>query len=448
MSNGKFMFKRFLLVLLVLQSSLAADLRPFVKHIEAINADEVTLANGMKVVLKKTTFDKDEIYIRVSAPKGYVYLAENLRPAAKNLHEILWESGIGSRTGDQLSVDLFEKGLELSFEIGPAERYIEGEGRSDASNVLLQLIHDLFLVTHIDPKQLSLVKDRLKESVERRACDVSCQFDAFFYRVNTLGYRPLEQIPVSAIDLITVENFQKVLMGAFQDPSEFVAVIVGDFETDAMLGLVEKTLGAIPVTKRPNIWTEPPILSFPKGTETNTLPQNVTHETLTRISFPINEPINETNIRVLDLLTETIEVRLREELMERYRNLYSLDVSYEFPLYPFMDRPWITIQYRSDKGNTQVLTQLILDQLKELKTKGISDDDLAAAEVLKNQSDDYWNSDNQFWLATLSQYYMMGWDKERIVKNYSENKVEKEQVVNALRTYFPIDNYTIVTGGS
>lgn len=402
----------------------------------------------MKVVLKQTKFDPDEIYLRIAAPRGYVYLPEKLRPAAQSLHEIIWESGIGTMTGDELSVFLFEEGVDLNFEIAPAERYIEGEGRAETAPVLFRLIQDLFLVNRIEPDQLPKIRDRLKQSIERQSCDLSCRFDKLFYQVNTLSYAPLEKTPSSAIDLITLENAQKVLHGAFHDPSEFVAVIVGDFALDSMLALVEKTLGAIPVAKRTNIWTEPPVLTFPTGQETKSFPQAPDAEILTRVSFPITATINETNIRVLDLLTETIEARLKEELNKRYRKPYSLDVSYEFPLYPFMDKPWMTIQFRSEKLSSEVLTQVILDQLKDLKTNGLKDDDLAVAEILNKQSDDYWEADNQFWLSVLSQYYMLGWDKDRIIKNYNENKVDKAQMSKAVREYFPIDNYTIVTGGN
>jgi predicted Zn-dependent peptidase len=113
-----------------------------------------------------------------------------------------------------------------------------------------------------------------------------------------------------------------------------------------------------------------------------------------------------------------------------------------------MDKPWMTIQFRSEKLSSEVLTQVILDQLKDLKTNGLKDDDLAVAEILNKQSDDYWEADNQFWLSVLSQYYMLGWDKDRIIKNYNENKVDKAQMSKAVREYFPIDNYTIVTGGN
>lgn len=412
----------------------------------SINITELTLNNGMKAVLKPTKFDVDEFFVRVSALKGYINLPEKLRPSAQLLHEIIWESGIGSMSGDQLSVYIFEKELEIDFRIAPAERYIEGEGNIESAPILFGLIKDLFLTTRVEQDQLQVIRDRLKESINRQSCDKSCQFDAFYKSVVTNNYQPFKPIAVDGIDLITQENAQKVLLGAFHDPSEFVAVVVGDFEIASMTELLQKTIGTIPIAKGAGIWSEQSTFDFPSGTETKTLPQGTDQDALTRITFPIVKPIDDSNVRVLDLMTETIEARLRQALQERYKESFGLDVSYDFPFYPFMDKPRITIQFRAEQN--QAITKLILDQLNDLKVQGAKDSDYELAELLEAQSGEYWSRDNHFWVTILSQYYMMGWDQSHIVRNYIENGIEKNQINTALKEFFPLDNYTIVTGGS
>lgn len=408
---------------------------------------QITLKNGMKVILKPTTFDEKEIFVRVSALKGYVNLPEALRPAAESLHEIIWESGIGSMTGDQLSVFLFEKGLDIDFMIGPTERYIEGEGQVESAPMLFDLIKELFVLTKIDADQLPVVRDRLKEDIKRSSCDKSCQYDSLFLSVTTENYAPLSPLTTESIDLVTVENAQKVLMGAFQNPADFTTIVTGDFEIPAMTALVEKTLGTIPPSKEAPIWIQPTAMTFPSGVTKKELFQPSEKDALTRITFPINTPITESNIRVLDLLAETVEARLRTQLEKRYGDIYAIDVSYEFLLYPLMDKPLLTIQFRSNHDKSEALTQFIFQQVQDLKESGPTIEDVAAAQLLSEQSNEYWNHDNHFWVAVLSQYYMMGWDKKQIEKNYGKTDVTLPLIASAIKTYFPLDNYTVVSGG-
>lgn len=409
---------------------------------------EFTLKNGMKVVLKPTSFDEQELFVRVSALKGYVNLPEKLRPAAESLHEIIWESGIGSLTGDQLSVVLFEEGLDIDFKIGPTERFIEGEGRVDSAPMLFELIKELFVLSKIDATQLPVVRERLKEDVISISCDKSCQFDSLFYQINTEGYARLAPLTTDSIDQITLEDAQKVLMAAFQNPAEFTAIVTGDIDVVKMKALIEKTLGTIPKGRDNSIWEQAPALTFPKGTTRKQLFQAEAKDSLTRITFPILATINESNIRVLDLMTETIEARLRTQLQKRYGEMFGIDVSYEFLLYPLMDKPWITLQFRSNHDKSEAITQFIIQQLTDLQTNGPTQEDVVAAKLLKEQSDEYWNQDNHFWISVLSQYHMMGWEKGEIVKNYGPNDVSLNQITQAIKTYIPLDNYTVVSGGN
>lgn len=436
------LFSLLLPVFLLAAPSPATDFKTFTP----IGASEFTLNNGMKVVLKPTDFDEGEIFVRIAAKKGYVNLPAPLRPSARTLQDFIWESGIGKYTGDTLSVFLFENGLELNFGIGPAERYIEGEGRADRTRQLLQLIHDLFVLTRVDRNAMPIAKEHVAESIERTGCDSGCVFEAAFKKINTDGFPPLAPLQKSDMESVNYDSLQKVLIETYQDPSEFVAVIVGDFEVKQMTEWVEKTLGTIPSTRRAAQWNEVDTPKFPSGIVVEAVRLPGSNENLTRISFPITATINQNNIVVLDVMIETIEVWLRDVIKRRYGKYYGIDVSYEFPLYPSLVEPWLMIQFRSDNVMTGKLTTLVMNQLAVLKGKGPSDEDIEAAKLQKARSDEYWMQNNRFWLSALMHYHLSGWDPSLIQYNYSTRGVDSDAVREAIKTYFPLDNYTIVTG--
>lgn len=440
-------YKWFLLLLLPLTLFGATIDAPEVKSLIPIDVTEFRLKNGMKVVLKPTSYDEGEVFIRVSARKGYVNLPEPLRPSARTMHDFVWESGIGPLTADTLSVFLFENGIEFNFGIGSAERFVEGEGRADRALQLLQLVRDLFILTRVDRSTLASVKERVEFSLDRTECDSNCVYETVFRRVNTGNFAPLAPLLKKDVEGVNFETLDRVLIEAYQDPSEFVAVIVGDFEPQKMVEWVQKTLGTIPPTRRAAQWNETDIPKFPTGVVTENVKKVSTGEVLTRISFPITQPITQENVVTLDVMIEAIEARLRDVIQRRYGNFYGVDVSYEFPLYPSLEDPWLTVQFRSDSEMTQKLSTLVMNQIADLKRDGPSSEDIEAAKLQKKRSDEYWIQNNRFWVSALTHYYLSGWDPALIQYNYSGNGVDAQEVTHAIKNYFPLDNYTIVTGG-
>lgn len=437
------MIKKYFLVFAISLMSFchAEMLRPPAKN-DTLEVTEFELKNGLKVVLKPTAFDEGEFFLRIAALGGYANLPDKLRPAAESLHEVIWESGLGSLTGDQLSVYLFDNSLELNFKIAVSERFIEGEGETKNASLLFSLIKDLFARTKLNQDRLSVVRDRLKESIERKQCDRSCQFDAIYTQVNTGGYKPLAGLTVASLDQITYENLQKVFLSAFHDPSEFVLVITGDFSVNAMVKLVQETFEDIPAARRSPIWLETPMPHFPKGVVKEILP-NDNSESLTRISFPIVVPIDDKNLHLLDLMVEMIESRLIAQAEKKYSDLSIFDVYYEFPIYLLMASPWITVQFHANNDDTDSLIKFVFTQLNDLKSNGPVEFDINTARETQKQSDEYWSRENHYWVSLLSQYYLMGWDKNRMIKT---NEISSKTLSEAIKEYFPLDNYTIVSG--
>ena len=91
------------------------------KKIGDINVTELTLSNGVKVVLKPTEFKNDEIQFSAFSPGGTALYSDADYQSAANAASIIGRSGVGEYTSQQLTKYLTGKIAYVSPNI--SERY-------------------------------------------------------------------------------------------------------------------------------------------------------------------------------------------------------------------------------------------------------------------------------------------------------------------------------------
>jgi zinc protease len=415
------------------------------KSIPNIAVTEYTLSNGMKVALKSTNFEDDEILIRLSSKGGYALFDENNRASAELSPQVFLESGFDGLTPDKLSVLLYETSTEFSVNLNAFSRSIESTCSMDSIETALKLMN-LSLTKHeFTEKAFQSVVDRTKLSIKKRNVDFETTFQEAYMATNTgnlASLRPLSIADVNKADFTTTKKFFDF---AFSNPEDFVAVIVGDFKEEEIIPLIEKYLATIPKTSQSLNSDVPLKLAFPVGVTSKEIRNNRSGESLVRLTFPIQVEINEKNVFAVELACQLIEEKLRERIKNYFNTTQGVDVAYEFPIYPSLDLSWISIQFRAEPQSIEIIKKLIVTELKLLQSLGPSNFDLENAKIQQKQSDEYWLRQNDFWLASLSNYYLVGWDLKNVVQDAKkEKKLSTEKIRDVIRNYISLSNYTFI----
>ena len=414
-------------------------------YIPDLGITELTLKNGMKVVLKPTDFETNEILIRIISSGGYSTLPVDKYPSGVIAAQTAWESGLDNLTSDQLSVLLYKHFIELNVKIHPFSRLIEGSTDSDGLPTVLKLVGMLFMQPHFSKEAFNTVIKETKESLSKRACDRDTNFDDVFKITNTQNYPYLRPLTPELLDKADFSTAKEFFEYSFSDPAKYIAIVVGDFKIEENLNVIAQTLGAI---REKQVNFDPPSLSYPKfprGISNKCIKINSRSDSLVRMTFPLASPLDQMQLQPFEVATEVLESRLREIFRDSFKSSLGISVAYEFPLYPLLYRPWLVIQYRCSPRQVDKVKEIILDEIKKLKQVGPTKTELE--KVLSNikRTDEFWLRENSYWSVTLSNYYIWGWNPVYAVKSFEYiEKLTPQEIKKIITEYIPLDNYTII----
>ncbi len=402
------------------------------------------LKNGMKVCLKKTESEEDMV-VRLTALGGYSSLPEGQRASGQFASQAAIRSGVGNYFFDQLHAMLFDKSIEFDSEILPFSRYVGGTTSMGEVEILMNLIHAFFKDQRLTEHSFKKVLEKAKEQLTYRSKN-SARFledtDVEFNNPNLPALYPITEKQIDRADYKTAVKFFK---GSFLDPSEFSCVISGSFDMEKMVSLVDKYFATIPKPENYQSAFKIPILpKKDKGIKTKVVKnQRNVGEAITILTFPVQVSITEENFIPIENITQLIFSRLKHVLREHYQTAI-INVTTEYPLYPCLSAPTIKIQYFSDPKQAAPMKQILLSELKKLQNESVSQEEIQVMNRKYKKAHYLHEKDNYYWLMVLSNYLLWDWNTQALLKDLTP-LVDKEEIHKGLKTYFSVENYTMIT---
>lgn len=379
----------------------------------------ITLKNGMKVFLKPNSSDADEILIQLAAPGGYANLPEKDHPSGQLAAQVAWESGFGKYTSEQIYSALYKYSIELNIEIFPLYRSISIECYPDMIDESLKFIPLVFTDPKFEPCAFEKILEKKRQCLSEEIQAVShLDLEEVSYVLNAKEGKNFHLLRPEDLKKASLESCRDLFKAAYQNPKEFICVIVGAIDLEKIIPIIEETLGEIPSNEK--LFLTKPFKSkaFPKKSQTLIIPMKCQSKSLNLITFPIHNKITKESIHNLQVCCYIMEQRLRNQFKDRFKCLGGLQVSYQFPYFPFTDHPWLTIQFCSDFHQCGNIATKMIQELNHLQaSNGVSQEDVQFALKKHSQEHERLEKSNSYWLTTLANDGLMGWDPLNSEKN-------------------------------
>lgn len=211
---------------------------------------ELTLSNGIKVVLKKTDYKKDEVRMTGECAGGSSLYGMDDWANLQLFDEVIGVSGLGNFSSTELDKALAGKIANADLSLGQTSVNVTGSSTPQDVETMLQLTY-LYL-THINKDQDAYqnLMTTMALTLKNRASDpMSAYSDSL--TATLYGHNPRHRA-VKESDLQHV-NYDRILQIAKEmtaNTGNFTFTFVGNFDEAALRQLVCQYLGSLPSKKK------------------------------------------------------------------------------------------------------------------------------------------------------------------------------------------------------
>jgi hypothetical protein len=215
---------------------------------DALGITEWTLSNGVRVVLKPTTFRLGPDHFSGREPRRHVSRNDaDFIPAATaaDVIEAGWSCHFQLHQSRQGAC---RHHRAVRADIGATEEGLAGGSARRDLETMFQLIYLRFTAPRADPVAFGVLKDQLKVALANQRSMPETVFDEALSAALTQNHPRAQPLTPERLDQMDLQKSLAFYKDRFADASDFVFVFVGSFDLPTMKPLVERYLGALAVT--------------------------------------------------------------------------------------------------------------------------------------------------------------------------------------------------------
>ncbi|MEM8965267.1 MAG: insulinase family protein [Bacteroidota bacterium] len=411
------------------------------KVLDKIGTTELTLSNGVKVVLKPTDFKDDEILMTASSPGGHSVYDLDTYYSAVNSDGLVAQSGVKDFSATALDKYLADKNASVSPFIGTLTEGFSGNSTPKDLETMLQLIHLYFTA----PRQ---EQEAFQSFISRnKAIYANLLSDPRYYYQDKLS-RILAQNNPRGGGYPTSEDWEKVEFeeafeaynDRFADASDFSFFFVGKFDVEEVKPMIAQYLGSLPDTDREETWKDLGIRP-PSGVVEEKVYKGTDPKSMVNITFTGEFAYDREEAFELNALVQALNIKLIEEIREKKSGVYGIGARANPSKYPY-EHYSITVSFPCAPENVEDLSEAVFGEIKKMQENGPTAADLQKVQETQRRDMETNLKENRYWLRTLQQAYFRGQDPEKVL-DYEEAIADLtiEDLKETANKYFNFDSY-------
>ena len=411
---------------------------------DASGITEWQLSNGLRVILKPTTFKADEILFRAVSPGGTSLARDQDFIAAATAPEVVEQGGLSTFRNTDLQKILAGTTAVVRADIGPTEEGLGGTSSRRDLETMFQLIYLRFTAPRADPVAFGVLKDQLKVAVANDQSMPETVFDQAVSAALTQNHPRAQPLTPARIDEMNLDKSLAFYKDRFADASDFLFVFVGNFDLTTMKPLVERYLGSLPSLHR-NETVKDVGMHPPGGVVDKVVRSGI--EPRSQVSIVFTGPFqdDEQHRVIVSAMAETLAGDLQRTLREDLGGTYGVSVEPNFTKRPTQEYR-ITISFACDPARTDTLVSAAFRVIDRFRLFGPTPSQVADARAGLTRDFETNSQRNEYLLNRILFKYEYGED----VKDVFDMRPYYDQIsVAALRDaaqmYLNTDRYVKVT---
>lgn len=421
------------------------------RDLKELGSTEVILENGVRIIMKKTDFEKDVIYMSAVSMGGKNYVSEEEFPSSNAAIDYAVLSGYPGFSYNQLQKFLAPKNISYRGYLTENSEKLMATSTNADLEVLFQMANLMFTQPQFTDEGWSLINQYYKQGAQTHGQSPN---DVFVDKIlelafgNSIRHAPFD---LNFFNKMNPKTAEKIYRERFANPADFTFIFVGDYNEWKLLDLCCLYLGTMKTTDKKETMNIIPT-DFPKGIKEATVYKGQDDQGQADILFSGKLPAAKSkeeyylDEEMFNQLKALLEIRLRELIREEKGGSYGVGV-YGSILGNEKGREFeLEIYFGCKPDREEELKQEVLKEIKRLQSEEVS------AEYIEKLTESYRRTretslrDNNFYLEKLNDAYVFDIIPENFLK--MEEKVISNTTPSELKKlakkYINTENYVCV----
>ena len=397
------------------------------KHNAQFDATELTLANGVKVILKPTEYKADEILM-----KGVSLGGSSLFPNEEILNieslDLVGIGGLGNFNAIDLQKVLAGKQANVTYGIGDKTEAVRGSCAPKDLETMLQLTYLTFTAPRLDEEALASYKSRAKASLKNMEVNPAVEYGDSLNATLYNHHPRVIRVKADMIDKIDDQKVMEMYKDRFADASDFTFIMVGNINVDQDKQLIADYLGNLPSINRKETFKDNKkyiregihTLEFEKEQETPKADVFVMYSGKCKY--------NQKNNLIMSMFCQIMDLIYTETVRENEGGTYGVSVVGDIAKYP-KELAIVQIMFQTAPEKKEKLMQIIFREMGNMALIAPKESDLNKVKeyMLKKHNEDM--KQNGFWLGRIDNALFTGVDMqkdyEEAVKSITPKDIQK-----------------------
>ncbi len=414
----------------------------FSKENKELGYHELTLGNGVKVILKPTDFKNDQVVMTATRFGGQSLYPDKDMYNAQYAATVVQQMGVKDISPTDLRKMLAGKTVNASPRISNLNEGMSGQSGSADVEAMLQLTYLYFTQPRKDEALFNSFVTKQQAMYQNLMSNPQAVYQDSIQMIMYNKHPRGPRVPkVEDFNKINLDRALDIYKERFGNATGFTFILVGSFDVAKIKPLIATYLGSLPSSPASASSFKDLGIRPVKGVVKKEVKKGTEPKSFISMAFTGEAPYTDEASLKLQALIEVLNIKLIESLREELSGIYGGGMRGSLAKNPYNNYT-INVSLPCGPENVDKLIKATMDEIQKIKDNGPAEADLTKVKETwtKQYQEDV--KDNNYWLNKLQQSVEMGSNAGDVLTVEKRiNALTTKDVKEAANLYFNMKNY-------
>lgn len=411
------------------------------KKNDKLGVTEITLSNGIKVLLKPTDFKNDQVLLSGFRPGGQSTFGNKDEYNAAYASTIITQMGVKDLSPLDIRKVVAGKTVTAAPRLSLYSEGISGQSGSADVETMLQLVHLYFTSPRRDADLFASFVSKQQAALLNAMSNPQTVYQDSLQKTLFNNHPRAPRVPkVEDFNSVSLDRAMEIYRDRFGNANGFVFCIVGSYDLATMKDLVTSYLGTLPsggtVAGMKDLGIRPV-----NGVVRKEVKKGSEEKSYVTMVFSGESQWSPEASLNLQAMVDVLNIKLIETLREDLAGVYGAGMSGQLNKNPY-NHYMITARIPCGPENVDVLIKATLGEIQKIKDSGPAEADLNKVKETWIKEYREGLKENGYWLSRLLQSEETGTDPNDILTGEQRiNAITVKSIKDAANKYFDMKNY-------